>query len=230
MSWTEGIDYEVRFWDNWFRDKGGRWPDDYKARLDPNRPVPGPFITLFDEIPANPIRVLDVGAGPLTVFGWTHPRKKIELQATDALAKEYDLILLKHGVSPTVRTMFAPAEKLTDYFASGVFDYVHAQNSIDHCAAPHVAICQMLAVAKIGATVSLNHAENEGENENYTGFHQWNFTVEKGDFIIRGRGQVLNITEMVKPVAEVKSHLENKWVTIHLRKTKDLTKDGSVGS
>jgi SAM-dependent methyltransferase len=228
MSWTDGIEYELQFWDRWFTNKGKPWAEDYTRRMDPNREVWPEFIPLIDSIPANPVRILDVGAGPITIFGLTHPRKKIELQATDALAREYDTILLKHGITPAVRTMQAAAEKLTDYFAAGMFDFVHARNSIDHCAAPHQTICQMLAVAKIGAKVSLNHAENEAENEKYVGFHQWNFTVEGGEFIIRGRGQTFNISEMVSPVAKTEAVLDKKWVTVTLEKTKDLTPDGTV--
>jgi len=228
MSWSDGISYEIEFWDKFLEKKGDRWPEDYQKRLDPYRPVDASYIKLFDDMPANPLRVLDVGAGPMTMFGWTHPRKQIELEATDALAKEYDVLLLKYGITPPVRTIYAEAEKLTQHFASGMFDFVHAQNSLDHCAAPHVAICQMLAVAKIGATVSLNHAENEGANENYAGFHQWDFTVENGNFIIRGREQTINVTQLVSPVAKVESHLESRWVSIRMKKVKDLTGDGRI--
>jgi len=222
MSWSDGIDYEVKFWDKWFETKGDRWPEDYAARLVMDRPVPASFVQLLDESPANPVRVLDVGAGPLTVFGWIHPRKSIELQATDALAKEYDRLLLKHGVTPPIRTMFAPAEKLTDYFATNMFDFVFAQNCIDHCASPYMAICQMLAVAKIGAPVHLGHAENEGENEGYTGFHQWNFSAVDGKFIIRGKNETLNLSDLVRPFAVTEASVANKWVNVLFRKTHDV--------
>jgi hypothetical protein len=228
MSWSDGIDYEVGFWDQWIGTKGSRWPEDFKQRMDPNRPVAPEFVKMFDEIPANTVRVLDVGAGPLTCFGWVHPRKKILLEATDALAKEYDILLLKHGVVPPVRTMWAEAEKLTNHFAPGMFDLVHARNCIDHSAAPYAAICQMLALAKIGANVRLGHAENEAENENYSGFHQWNFTVAQGNFIIRGKEQTFNVTELLASVAKVDSQLENKWVTVNLCKLKNLSKEGTV--
>jgi hypothetical protein len=165
------------------------------------------------------------GRGLLTVFGYTHPGKKILLEATDALAKEYDVLLLKHGVVPPVRTMYAEAEKLTSHFASGMFDLVHARNSIDHCGAPFVAICQMLAVAKIGANVRLNHEQNEGETQNYSGFHQWNFTVENGHFIIRGKSKTFNVTQLLGSFAEVGSHLTNRCVNVHMRKLKDLSKE-----
>jgi len=224
-NWSDGIASELDFWDRWLSTKGLQWPEDYKRRLDPNTPVQPWYEKILDEIPADPVRVLDVGAGPLTILGRIHPRKKVLLEATDALAREYDVLLRKHGVIPPLPTTCAEAEKLTNHFAPGMFDFVHASNCIDHCAEPFLAICQMLAVARIGATVLLSHEENEAEHERYTGFHQWNFTVENGNFIIRGKGQTFNVTELLGSVAALDSHLENGWVTVHLRKLKALCEE-----
>ncbi|HEY3856761.1 MAG TPA: flagellar assembly protein FliW [Verrucomicrobiae bacterium] len=223
--WDEGIDFEVGFWDQFIGTKGLKWPDSFKRRMDPNARVSTEIERMLDEVPGDYARVLDVGAGPLTVFGYIHPRKKILLEATDALAKEYDVLLLKHGVVPPVRTMYAEAEKLNHHFAAGMFDLVHARNSIDHCGAPFAAICQMLAVAKIGAYVCLNHEQNEAENQKYSGFHQWNFTVENGHFIIRGKSQTFNVTQLLTSFAVAESRLANKNVNVRLRKLKDLPKE-----
>jgi flagellar assembly factor FliW len=217
-KWSDGIVAEVAFWDTWLRTKGYLWPDDFKRRMNPATPVSPELERILDQIPADPVRVLDVGAGPLTVFGYTHPRKRILLEAADALAREYDSLLQKYGIIPPVRTMRALAENLACHFATDVFDLVHANNSIDHCAAPVEAICQMLAVAKSGAPVLLRHEENEADNEGCSGFHQWNFTVEQGQFIIRGKGQAFNVTDLLKPVAVVDACLDRRRVTVQLRK------------
>jgi hypothetical protein len=73
-------------------------------------------------------------------------------------------------------------------------------------------------VAKPGARVRLNHAENEAENENYTGFHQWNFTVEDGEFFIRGKDQVINVSRRLSAEAEIEARCVDKWVTVNLCK------------
>jgi hypothetical protein len=218
MSWQDGIQSKVAFWDHWLGEKGREWPEDYQRRLDPSLPVHPSHIELFDQIPANPVRVLDVGAGPLTMFGRTHPRKKIVLIPTDALAREYDWLLEKHGITPPVRTIYAEAEKLTEHFAAESFDFVHAQNSIDHCRSPWDAILQMLQVAKTGASIRLNHAENEAENEDYIGFHQWNFTVVDGEFLIRDQNQEINVTRALSDQAIVNATCANKWVSVTLQK------------
>ena len=109
MSWQDGIEFEVAFWERWFHAKGAECPDDYKRRLDPALPISPAYVELFDKIPSNPAWVFDVGAGPLTVFGHTHPRKRIILVPTDALAREYDALLQKYNIVPPVRTIFAEA-------------------------------------------------------------------------------------------------------------------------
>jgi SAM-dependent methyltransferase len=218
MSWQDGIAFEVAFWDRFLGSKGAEWPEDFRRRLDPTLPVHPTYIELFAQLPANPVRVLDVGAGPLTIFGRTHPRKQILLVPTDALAREYDRLLEKHRITPPVRTIYAEAEKLTELFPAESFDFVHAQNSIDHCRSPWEAIQQMLRVAKPGASIRLNHAENEAENERYTGFHQWNFTVVEGDFVIRGQNQEINVTRALASRARVIATCANQWVGVTLQK------------
>jgi hypothetical protein len=67
---------ELRFWDRWFRKKGLEWPDDYRTRLNPNAPLAEDYRQLIDHLPQDEIRILDVGAGPLTVIGKRHPSKR----------------------------------------------------------------------------------------------------------------------------------------------------------
>jgi SAM-dependent methyltransferase len=218
MSWQDGIAFEVEFWDRWFRSQGAEWPEDYKKRLDPALPVSPAYVEMLDQIPCNPVRVLDVGAGPLTVFGRTHPRKQVILVPTDALAREYDILLEKYNIVPPVRTIFVEAEKLTSHFSPESFDFVHAQNSIDHCRSPYDAVRQMLTVAKVGGWVRLNHAENEAEKEKYTGFHQWNFTVRDGDFIVWSGTQSVNVSRELRVAADVLSNCANHFTNVTLHK------------
>lgn len=218
MSWQDGIEFEAAFWDRWFRAKGAEWPDDYKRRLDPALPISQAYVEMFDKIPSNPVWVLDVGAGPLTVFGHTHPRKRIILVPTDALAREYDALLQKYNIVPPVRTIFAEAENLTAHFLPDCFDLVHAKNSIDHCRSPYDAVRQMLTVAKVGGWVRMGHGENEAEKEKYTGFHQWNFTVKDGDFIIWSKDHSVNVSRELRAAADVQSSCVNSWVTVTMHK------------
>jgi SAM-dependent methyltransferase len=195
---------EVQFWRNWLSTKGMYWPDDFHARFDANRRLDGHLAPYVDRIEGDDVRILDVGSGPLTKLGKTHPTKRLEITATDLLANDYDRVLTELGLVPPVRTIHADAEQLAAQFGDDAFDIVHAQNCIDHTTDPERAIDQMVAVAKPGGYVVLFHAENEGQREQYNQLHQWNFTCEAGAFVIRDRaGRTVNVTQRLAPTCDV---------------------------
>lgn len=218
--WSAAVDHELSFWDHWFATRGREWPDDYRARLDPDSPLSAYHRGFIDHLPHAKIRILDVGAGPLTLLGKTHPSKALEIVAVDALAERYDALIEKYGVKPPVRTIAGHAESLTRQFADSSFDLVTANNCIDHCYDPVLAVRQMVRVVKPGCIVALDHAENEADNEHHIGMHQWNFTIEKGHFIIRGRDTTTDVSEAIAGEARVECDdaPRNKWVQVHIRK------------
>lgn len=181
-----------------------QWPQDFHERFNPNQPIQDHVATYIDRIEGNPVRILDVGSGPITKLGKKHPSRQLEITATDLLANEYDRLFSELGVEPLVRTVFADAERLEGQFGQNAFDIIHGQNSIDHTSNPLRAIEQMLAVCKPLGYVILYHAENEGQREQYQQLHQWNFTCENGDFIIRDRwGREINVTDKLATTGEV---------------------------
>jgi SAM-dependent methyltransferase len=198
------LEREIRFWRKWLSTKGMYWPDDFRARFDPDRLIDGHLAPYIDRVDSSSVRILDVGAGPLTKLGKKHRTKRIEITATDLLASEYDRLLAELDIVPLVRTVHADAERLVEQFGLDAFDIVHAQNCIDHTTHPQQAIEQMVAVARPGGYVVLFHAENEGEREHYDQLHQWNFTCEDGAFIIRDRmGRTTNVTEQLAASCDV---------------------------
>jgi SAM-dependent methyltransferase len=195
---------EVQFWRNWLSTTGMYWPEDFRARLDPERRLDGHLAPFIDRVDTEHVRILDVGSGPLTKLGKTHPAKRLEITATDLLAKEYDRLLAELRIVPPVRTVYADAEELVREFGPDAFDIVHGQNCIDHTADPQRAIEHMVAVARPGGFVVLYHAENEGQREGYNQLHQWNFTCENGAFVIRDRtGRTVDMTERLAAQCDV---------------------------
>ena len=205
-AWEAGIEHEVKFWDKYFKTKGLDWPEDYQQRLDPTLPLSDYHRQFIDPLPVNPVRILDVGAGPLTVLGKVHPTKHLEIIPTDALANHYDRLFEKYSVIPPVRTQLSKAEDLTQLFPESSFDFINAQNCIDHSEDPVRAIQDMVKLVKPGCYVAMLHGENEAEAENYLGFHQWNFTIRDGAFVIFGKTETHNMTEELAAIATVESH------------------------
>ncbi|MBI5325174.1 MAG: methyltransferase domain-containing protein [Ignavibacteriae bacterium] len=152
-------------------------------------------------------KILDVGAGPVTMLGKKWNGKTIDITAIDPLAEKYNEILSKYNIIPPVRTQPGFAEKLTEQFEENYFDIVHAINSLDHSFNPVTAIEQMLKVVKKNSYVVLYHSTNEGKRHNYSGLHQWNFYEKEGEFHISNSKMNINIKNKFESSAEVNSKI-----------------------
>lgn len=182
--WRNGIGQELGFWERWMQSRGLEWPEDFQQRLTPSAPLLHEVARRLPRGVSEPV-VLDVGSGPLSRIGRrvddsTRPR----VIACDPLMNHYLRLLRENGLSPLTECLEAPAEDLSAYFSPNFADVVHCSNALDHSFDPIRGIEEMLYVAKPGAAVVLLHATNEAENENYEGFHQWNFDADSGRFIV----------------------------------------------
>lgn len=153
------------------------------------------------------IKILDVGAGPVTMLGKKWNGRKIEITAIDPLADRYNEILKKNNIHPPVITKVGYAEKLTEQFDENYFDIVHAINSLDHCFNPVKAIEEMLKVVRKNSYVVLYHSINEGKKHNYSGLHQWNFYEEDGNFYISNSKLNININNEFESQAVVNAKI-----------------------
>lgn len=206
-DWKTGASSELSFWRNALTDGGKTWaPELLAERLDPLTPLQEDICQTLDPS-LTKIRILDVGAGPLTNVGKTWGDRTIEIVAVDPLAEEYDALLAEIAMNPPVRTKKAFAESLTESFEKNTFDLAYASNSLDHALDPLKAIREMLAVTKPGGHVYLWHFRNEGEHEAYADLHQWNFDAADGDMII-GNGKTSDkLSQLLGDTATVKAGL-----------------------
>lgn len=212
---------EVVFWRRWLLTEGLEWPEDFKARFDPELPIQDHVAPLIDRSSKPSVEILDVGAGPVTKLGKTHASKRLSITATDVLGREYNALLDELGVEPPVRTRYAASETLCEQIGERQFDIVHAQNTLDHSADPFAALEEMLALTAPGGFVVLLHEENEGQNERYHALHKWDFSCEDGRFLIRGpgpRGALRDVTAIMDGRAEVECSSAEGLVLVTMRK------------
>jgi SAM-dependent methyltransferase len=212
---------EVAFWRRWLATEGLNWPEDYAMRFDPDAPVQEHLARVIDRLPGSVVQILDVGAGPVTVLGKTHPTKQLSITATDVLAREYNGLLADFDVKPLVRTQFAESEMLRHRLGDRQFDIVHAQNTLDHSANPFAALEEMLGLTKPEGFVVLLHEENEGKNELYHALHKWDFACEGGRFLISGpgpNGPRRDIAELMAGRAELECSIHHDEVLVVMRK------------
>lgn len=206
-EWQKGTLSEVDFWRMALADGGRAWhPELLAERLDPLKPLQEDICKTLDPS-LTKIRILDVGAGPLTNVGKTWGNRTIEIVPVDPLAEEYDGLLAEIAMNPPVRTKKAFAESLTESFEKNTFDLSYASNSLDHALDPLKAIREMLAVTKPGGHVYLWHFRNVGEQEAYADLHQWNFDIADGDMTI-GNGKTSGkLSQLLGNTVTVKADL-----------------------
>jgi SAM-dependent methyltransferase len=210
---------ESYFWWRWVASRGLQWPDEFERRLDRAQPLISDVAVRVRGVASDPIRILDVGAGPVTVLGYCLEGRNIEITAVDVLAKVYDRLWSRRGIVPPVRTRYADAERLTDWFEPASFDFVYSQNSLDHASRPRSAIEQMVKVAKPGCSIVLNHNRDEAVNEHYLGLHQWNFSERNGDFILWNAAETINMTELLRPACVVRTERRGDSIFVEILKS-----------
>lgn len=218
-----GLWAERFFWWRWIRTRGLVWPDEFKRRLDPNCPLIPEVAAYVRKVAAAPVRILDVGAGPVTSLGYRLEGKTLEITAVDVLAHSYERLWARGNAAPPVRTKYADAERLTQWFEPASFDFVYSQNSLDHTSRPRLAIEQMVQVAKPGCYIVLQHALDEALNQDYTGLHQWNFSERDGAFIVWNPAETLNMTELLHPGCAVRTERRENSVFVEILKLRDAS-------
>ena len=189
--WEERLSTEIDFWKDWMATKGGpRWSGEFLYRMDPESEIEPGLASLINS-PDD--KIIDVGAGPLTLVGKLWKGHRMGVTAVDPLAHEYDKLMDGFGIVPPLRTVKADAVNLSKVFPENSFDIAFARNCLDHSYDAPEAVRQMVRVVKPGGTVFLRHGVKEGEGSGYTGLHQWNFHTDGNDFFISSPGFLVNM-------------------------------------
>ncbi len=180
------------------------------------------ILRVLPQIEGRTVEILDVGAGPATWLGKSHPERHLRITPVDPLAADYDRLLRGAGLTPPVRTLPVSGEDLLSAFGSDAFDVVYARNALDHSADPLHIIEQMLAVVRRPGFVILRHLENEGASMQYEELHQWNFAVEDERLHLWNRRSRVDVTGALAASATVRAsvaeHGANRWVTAVLER------------
>jgi SAM-dependent methyltransferase len=182
--WYRGIVDELDWWRNYLLDDpvGRKWQIDSQ---DPGCPVTDSFVLkhIISQTKTE-IRIIDVGAGPITKIGYTVPGKILRITPVDPLAKHYDSLLRRNGIILPVSTIQGDGENLLQQFCASSFDVAYACNALDHSYDPLTVMQNMIHLVRPGGHVLLRHFRNEAEVGAYHGLHQWNFDCRDGRFIV----------------------------------------------
>jgi SAM-dependent methyltransferase len=198
-AWRDNLGEELDFWRRSLADPGPQG-DIHRERAQV-RPVSGEMRSRVPD-DADPVRLLDVGSGPLTTIGIEWPGRNVEAVAVDPLADEYNAILREVGIEPPVPATAVMAEELGRLFEPGSFHIVHVSNALDHTSDAVEAIRQMARVTTAGGSIMLLHHVEVGVMEGYQGLHQWNLTPLDADVRVWSREREALLSDLV-PGADI---------------------------
>lgn len=182
-----GLRGELAWWRGYIATGGGDWPEDLEYRLDPDAALIEPLIAdRLARFAGAPVRVLDVGAGPVSVLGKVHGDVRLHITAVDPLGDRYATLLAEAGIEPAVRTQACRGEDVARRFGPAAFEVAYSRNAVDHSADPLAIVRAMLTTVVPGGFVALRHYQCEAENNGYVDLHNWNFDVEGERLLIWG--------------------------------------------
>jgi hypothetical protein len=194
---------EVAYWKGWIAGLAKEGKLDWLKEQVNSRPLDSNIENDIKKLTGS-IRILDVGAGPVSVAGIAsmNPGLHITRDCTDPLGDIYTKLLEEQGISsPTY--ISKPAEELDEVLSPESYDYIFCRNALDHSFDCPRAIKSLLSLLKPGGVMRLRHYENEGIYANYSGFHRWNFMEAGGEGLLFSQVSSHNIRSLVSPMASI---------------------------
>ncbi len=184
---------ELAFWDRELSLRGD-FAEGVRNRLDPERmhlnyPAEiSPYIQdLGSRVPA-PIRVIDVGSGPLSMLALGARNGSYGLTCIDPLAVQYVELLEKHGHQPPWPLTTGRGEEIASMFPSESFDLAWSNNALDHAQDPAAVIRNIADVLAPGGIAIIQVWECEGTAQGWSGLHQHDFQLDdEGKLVFRSR-------------------------------------------
>lgn len=175
-----GTEEEVSFWQGFLQTK--------RFELNWLKATPNPELDIEADLlirglaayrdPATPVRLLDVGSGPVSHFSNGFTDLPVEPHAADPLADHYNA-LWDHPLKAKACTPVTCAgERLSTVFEAGFFDVVHIRNAIDHVVNPIEVLEEAAKVTKSGGYVMVHGWEDEAMHQGYRGMHQWSMRLD----------------------------------------------------
>lgn len=164
------------------------------------------------------VRVLDVGAGPLTRLGVRIDERVAEITPIDPLARQYAPLLERLAIEAPIPTLPGEGETLVERFGESAFHGVYCANALDHCYAPLRVLRQMVSVVRPGGAVGILCYNNGAEREEYNDLHKWNLTIRDGRPVLWNRTEEIDIASYLAESATVEGQINDVglvdvWIT-----------------
>lgn len=205
IIWKLALPTEVNFWEEYLATRGKSCgaADEFAFRNSPDSEFQPWLREWMNCKEGAEVRVLDVGAGPLTWVGKKWAGRTVIIDAIDPLAEAYARIMQKQGIKPPVETKVGNGEEVVELFGRNRFDLAFARNCLDHSFDAIQAVTSMIGATKPGGIIFLWHNQDEAERLGYQGLHQWNFRLENSELLVWKGDRILNVNQTFKNQLQV---------------------------
>jgi hypothetical protein len=194
---------EKNFWNGWIDDqiaRAGLTAFDATVNRSPlDREISEDFKSDLWNQSRSSVKLLDVGAGPISVAGAIDPSAKLTISriCADPLGDYYTELLRNRGLSAP-KYISRDAEELHLALPKGSVDYVFSRNALDHAwDAPYAIRAIFDHVLRPGGLMRLRHYECEAVFANYAGFHRWNFLTSGRQVLLFSQTQTHQLSSLL---------------------------------
>lgn len=215
-QWEEQLPEEVRFWRRWLEGNTEK-AEDRAYRLSSHRPFPWWAKPLIKGDPEH-IRVLDVGAGPLTSLGDVWEGKEVTILPIDPLADAYSKLMEEYAVTPPIRTLYGTGQDLVSQFGENSFDFIYASDSLDKTDDPIACYQQIMLVLKPGASAVTYHEANKAERHHYETVYQWNFSLKENRLLVWNHEGQWDVLEHLSNVGHSRVETDRHYIKLTVTK------------
>jgi SAM-dependent methyltransferase len=124
-----------------------------------------------------PLKILDIGSGPISVLRWGAIQGEISITGVDPLLNMYALVLARHGLDtlPKIRCdreIVGFGEDLDELLPDDKFDMVYSQNALDHTQQPMRVIEQISRHLAPHGIAVIQVATREGTRRKWDQLHK----------------------------------------------------------
>ena len=219
-DWVKGIPYEIAFWKGVYSNKKSIVSLFNWSRYNKEIELTNFDVKLFLSQKENPA-VVDAGCGMSFSNGDKLNGKQLNVRYIDPMAPFFNKIIEKKKLD-LPKITFGFIEYLSVFIPDRV-SLIIVQNALDHSKNPLKGILECIECLEIGGVLYLRHFRNEGETENYRGFHQNNISLENNDIIIWNKEAKTNINYFLRDFAETKTSTCGNEVIAVIKKKQEMT-------
>jgi SAM-dependent methyltransferase len=131
-----------------------------------------------------PLKVMDIGCGPVSVLRWGAIHGEISITGLDPLIDLYAVVLARHGLDalPKIRCdreAHGFAEDMEELVPDGDFDVIYTQNALDHTQKPALVIQNMSKKLRPKGHIAIQVATREGTRQKWDQLHKTDIYLEK---------------------------------------------------